>query len=133
MIHEYVHALLIFYYLEKTNSGITIENMPTYSSLADRFAMDYKIYDASNDPQHSYMSGLVELIADSTHTWAQSNGYSNIPLSYFKKLAWSGLEGSANFQEAFPNSSDRDEINQIIQSETFPNDASSNPLGNTCN
>ncbi len=120
IIHESVHAVLL-YMLE--TGKITIENANgdrSMTMLVDsyvRFRIIQEEFggvqptDASevDNYMHEYMTGLVESIGTSISEYGNSEGY-NIAFSYYKKLAWHGLE--ANLEMLMFDDEDIDEAEE---------------------
>jgi len=91
VIHETVHALLIYMHEEGKfylPSGIV---NPTFSDLAEAYTLALYNENANGLGQshHEYMVDLVEDIATSLSAFGSSLGY-QLPFTYYRKMAWSG-------------------------------------------
>lgn len=100
-IHEMIHATLLYFWYNPYND-FGIGNVdPSYAELVDYFN-EYRYFGNTNTSQHQYMALLVSDIANALETWADANGYANVPSSYFTKLAWGGLRDTDSFDYYYP-------------------------------
>ncbi len=140
-IHESVHALLFYFY----QAGSFQSNNESYAQLVE----DFTIHQASfGGDHHEYMQNFVGDIADSLYSWSINNNY--LPNNfteydtndsnnydglreYLGKLAWNGLTDTGAFELLYPEGTlERQNIIQLINSESLPYENSANPFGTPC-
>ncbi|MBA4745372.1 MAG: hypothetical protein H2058_08940 [Muricauda sp.] len=140
-IHESVHALLFYFY----QAGSFQSENESYAQLVE----DFTIHQASfGGDHHEYMQNLVGYIADALYEWAINSGYSPSDFlsfntidnnnydglrEYLDKLAWNGLTDTGTFELLYPEGTlERQNIIQLINSESLPYENSANPKGTIC-
>ncbi|GLU43178.1 hypothetical protein [Allomuricauda sp. NBRC 101325] len=140
-IHESVHALLFYFY----QAGSFQSNNGSYAQLVE----DFTIHQASfGGDHHQYMQNFVGDIADSLYSWSINNNYLpnnfteydtndsnnyNGLREYLGKLAWNGLTDTTTFELLYPEGTlERQNIIQLINSESLPYENSANPFGTPC-
>ena len=140
--HEYVHAILFYFYQAGSFQLTGAGNPPTYSELAEGFAKHRAGFGGNH---HPYIATLLGDIAEVTYAWAISHGYepdtfaehdSNLAddvdglREFLNKLAWGGLTDTPTFENLYPNGTlERHNLQKLILDEIFPEDADANPQG----
>lgn len=142
IIHESVHALLFYFY----QAGSFQSNNESYAQLVE----DFTIHQASfGGDHHQYMQNFVGDIADALYEWAINSGYSPNDFlnfntidndnydglrEYLGKLAWNGLTDTDTFELLYREGTpERQNIIQLVNSESLPYENSANPKGTLCN
>ncbi len=144
-IHEALHALLFYFYQAGFyNSSI---NNPTYATLVNDFALHQEAL--SGLGHHDYIATIINIISEGSYVWSINNGFNPSNFSqfdlnpndnknglqeYLYALSWAGLEDTPTFDLLYPeNSSERNHILNITNSEALPYEYNANPQGTPCN
>lgn len=108
IIHEAMHAI-IGYNLVNNKTGDIVTDL---SSLYNKYkSLGNNDGTAFNLTQHEFMSHYVDAFANSLAIW---DNY-KLPLDYYRKLSWGGLESSPSYQLL----NNKEEIQNIIQNERY--------------
>ena len=97
-IHENIHALLIYYKDIGLINGINNSESTLLASLMN-YMITTQHYDLGNN-QHQIMSSMITLIAETLQDYGISHNI-NQSLSYYKKLAWTGLTDTPLFYNLY--------------------------------
>jgi hypothetical protein len=129
IVHEYTHAVLLYFFYASPNFDIDLNNPPSYAELVQQFSLHREIIGGNNSPsQHEYMANFVSDIAEICLAWCEQNGM-DVDLDYLIEISWGGMTDTETFNLLYPEGSN--ERFNIIESQTneiFPN-STNNEVG----
>jgi len=129
IVHEYTHAVLLYFFYASPSFDIDLNNPPSYAELVQQFSLHRQIIGGNNSPsQHEYMANLVSDIAEICLAWSEQNNL-DYDLDYLIEIAWGGMTGTETFNILYPEGSDvRFNVIEAQTNEIFPN-STNNEVG----
>ena len=129
IVHEYTHAVLLYFFYASPSFDIDLNNPPSYAELVQQFSLHRQIIGGNNSPsQHEYMANFISDIAEICLAWSEQNNL-DYDLDYLIEIAWGGMTDTESFNLLYPEGSDvRFNVIEAQTNEIFPN-STNNEVG----
>ncbi|MBO0342127.1 hypothetical protein [Flagellimonas profundi] len=129
IVHEYTHAVLLYFFYASPSFDIDLNNPPSYAELVQQFSLHREIIGGNNSPsQHEYMANFVSDIAEICLAWSEQNNM-DYDLDYLIEIAWGGMTDTETFNLLYPEGSNvRFNVIEAQTNEIFPN-STNNEVG----